>query len=80
MGQIFGRRPAYIACLAVLLVFTVGAAVAPDMPTFVVLRVLSGLQGCYFHVAGQTILAEYFPPVSLKLLGCSDGKGRLTRV
>ena len=34
------------------------------MPVFVALRVLSGLQGTYFHVAGQTILATYFPPVS----------------
>jgi MFS family permease len=33
------------------------------MPIFVTMRVLSGLQGCFFHVAGQTILAEYFPPV-----------------
>ncbi|KNG49754.1 mfs protein [Stemphylium lycopersici] len=32
------------------------------MPAFVTMRVLSGLQGCYFHVAGQTIIAEYFPP------------------
>ena len=34
------------------------------MPVFVALRVISGLQGTYFHVAGQTILASYFPPVS----------------
>jgi MFS family permease len=33
------------------------------MQVFIAMRVLSGLQGCYFHVAGQTILAEYFPPV-----------------
>jgi len=27
------------------------------------MRVLSGLQGCFYHVAGQTIIAEYFPPI-----------------
>lgn len=43
--------------------FTIGAALAPNMPIFVAMRVLSGFQGCYFHVAGQTILAEYFPPL-----------------
>lgn len=54
---------AYIACTAVLLAFTIGAAVAPTIEVFVVMRVLSGLQGCFYHVAGQTIIAEYFPPV-----------------
>lgn len=26
------------------------------------MRVLSGFQGCFYHVASQTIIAEYFPP------------------
>lgn len=30
---------------------------------FVTMRVLSGLQGSFFHVAGQTLIAEHFPPV-----------------
>jgi MFS family permease len=59
-----GRKLAYNACLAVLFSLTIGAAVAPNMPVFVTMRVMSGFQGCYFHVAGQTIIAEYFPPVS----------------
>lgn len=41
-----------------------GAALARDMPTFIVMRILSGCSGTFFHVCGQTILAEYFPPVS----------------
>jgi MFS family permease len=53
---------AYIACVAVLLAFTVGAAVALTVEVFVAMRVLSGFQGCFLHVAGQTIIAEYFPP------------------
>ncbi|CAN9336261.1 unnamed protein product [Alternaria alternata] len=63
IAAIVGRKLAYNACVAVLFSFTIGAAVAPNMPVFVTMRVLSGLQGCYFHVAGQTIIAEYFPPV-----------------
>lgn len=62
-GKIVGRKLAYNACVGVLFGLTIGAAVAPNMPAFVAMRVLSGLQGCYFHVAGQTIIAEYFPPV-----------------
>ena len=66
--QIIGRRLAYNACIAVLFGTTLGAVLAPSMPLFVAMRILSGLQGCYFHVAGHTILAEYFPPVSIQLL------------
>ncbi|KAH7060675.1 synaptic vesicle transporter [Macrophomina phaseolina] len=63
VGVLLGRKIAYNLCIVVLLCFTIGAAVAPNMQTFVVMRVLSGLSGTYFHVSGQAILAEYFPPV-----------------
>ncbi|KAJ9669406.1 hypothetical protein H2201_000273 [Coniosporium apollinis] len=62
IGIIVGRRTSYNACTVILLLFTIGAAVAPNMPTFVAMRVLSGLQGTHFHVVGQVILAECFPP------------------
>jgi MFS family permease len=61
----FGRRIIYSLCIAALILFTCGAALADNLPTFVVMRVLSGFSGTYFHVSGQTILAEYFPPVCL---------------
>ncbi|KAF2129405.1 putative MFS transporter [Dothidotthia symphoricarpi CBS 119687] len=63
IARIIGRRMAYTACLAVLMGFTVGAALAPSAKIYVTMRIMAGIQGCYFHVAGQTILAEYFPPV-----------------
>ncbi|KAF2439353.1 synaptic vesicle transporter [Karstenula rhodostoma CBS 690.94] len=63
IAAVIGRRLAYNICLLVLFGFTIGAALAPNMHVFIAMRVLSGLQGSYFHVAGQTILAEYFPPV-----------------
>ncbi|KAF2152726.1 synaptic vesicle transporter [Myriangium duriaei CBS 260.36] len=63
MTTILGRRVGYNACVAALLAFTLGTSFAKDFKTFAVLRVLSGLQGTYFHVAGQAILAQYFPPV-----------------
>ncbi|KAJ4299303.1 hypothetical protein N0V90_004547 [Kalmusia sp. IMI 367209] len=63
IAAIIGRRLAYNICIFVLFGFTIGAALAPNMRIFVAMRILSGLQGCYFHVAGQTIIAEYFPPV-----------------
>lgn len=63
VAAIIGRRLTYNVCLFALLAFTIGTALAPNMRIFVAMRVLSGLQGAYFHVAGMTILAEYFPPV-----------------
>ncbi|KAF3052625.1 hypothetical protein E8E11_010814 [Didymella keratinophila] len=62
VASITGRRSAYMACTTVLLAFTIGSALAPTIEVFVAMRVLSGFQGCFYHVAGQTIIAEYFPP------------------
>ncbi|KAF2015283.1 MFS general substrate transporter [Aaosphaeria arxii CBS 175.79] len=62
LSSIFGRQLAYRSCMAVLMAFLVGAATARSTVAFVVLRVLGGFQGTFFHVAGQTIIAEYFPP------------------
>jgi MFS family permease len=62
--QIIGRRWSYNACIAVLLALTCGAAASPNMKVFMFLRILSGFQGTFFHTVGQTIIAEYFAPVS----------------
>ncbi|KAL2113289.1 hypothetical protein VUR80DRAFT_4614 [Thermomyces stellatus] len=59
---IFGRRVTYNFCIIVLLALTVIAGVVRNIEAFIVARILSGFQGTYFHVAAQTIFAEYFPP------------------
>ncbi|KAF9633492.1 hypothetical protein BFW01_g4386 [Lasiodiplodia theobromae] len=63
IGTIVGRKVSYNMCIVMLFFFTIGTALAPNFQTFVAMRVLSGLSGTYFHVSGQVILAEYFPPV-----------------
>jgi MFS family permease len=63
LGQMFGRRIAYNGCILVLLILTVVAGLVPTIECFIIVRLLSGFQGTYFHVAAQTIFAEYFPPV-----------------
>lgn len=45
MDQIVGRRVAYLACITVLFGLTVCTAVAPTIVIFVIMRILSGLQG-----------------------------------
>jgi MFS family permease len=46
-----------------LLALTIVAAVVPHIQGFIIVRVLSGFQGTYFHVSAQTIFAENFSPV-----------------
>jgi MFS family permease len=58
-----GRLYTFNSCIVMLLVWTVAASVAPNLASFVVFRIFSGFQGTFFHVTGQAILAEYFPPV-----------------
>lgn len=41
-----------------------GIALARDMGTFTAMRVLGGFEGTFFWVAGQTIIADIFEPVS----------------
>ena len=50
-------------CIVALLLLTVVAGVVPNIEGSVAARVLSGFQGTYFHVAAQTIFADYFRPV-----------------
>ncbi|KJX99563.1 MFS transporter like protein [Zymoseptoria brevis] len=58
-----GRLYAWNACIIALLGWTLAASFAPNVETFILFRVLSGFQGTFFHVTGQAIIAEYFPPV-----------------
>ncbi|CAK3937891.1 synaptic vesicle transporter [Lecanosticta acicola] len=62
ISKLCGRLIAFNACIVALLLFTIAGALAPNLEAFVVFRILSGFQGTFFHVTGQAILAEYFPP------------------
>ncbi|KAI5918471.1 synaptic vesicle transporter [Camillea tinctor] len=68
IGRQFGRKNAWLAACAVFLLCTVGAGLSPmagkgaAFRIFVVMRILGGLEGTFFHVAGQTWLADIFVP------------------
>ncbi|KAI0599590.1 major facilitator superfamily domain-containing protein [Biscogniauxia sp. FL1348] len=69
VGRQFGRKSAWLAASAVFLLCTVGTGLAPRARSkpaafriFVAMRILSGVQGTFFHVAGQTWLADIFVP------------------
>ncbi|RDW57517.1 synaptic vesicle transporter [Coleophoma cylindrospora] len=62
LASIIGRRTAYIISGFMLFVSSIGMAVAPNLATFVAMRLLAAFEGTYFMVAGQTIIADLFIP------------------
>ena len=61
--EIIGRRNAYNSACFVLLASTIGVSLSPNVNTFIAMRILSGFEGSFFMVAGQTIIADIFEPV-----------------
>ncbi|RKK83648.1 hypothetical protein BFJ69_g2387 [Fusarium oxysporum] len=68
ISTIIGRKSAYLAANAVLCVCAIGCATVPNLAGFATLWILGGNTGPFFLVAGQTILADIFDPVT-PLLG-----------
>lgn len=64
MTDLVGRRNAYNAAIMVLCACSAGTAVAINLHMFIAMRLLCGLTGTFFMVAGQTIIADIFEPVS----------------
>lgn len=64
LSDIFGRRVIYNIAIFFLFVPSIGTALAPNMATFTAMRMVSGFTGTYFMVAGQTVIADIFEPVS----------------
>jgi len=65
ISTIIGRKSAYLAANAVLCVCAIGCATVPNLAGFATLWILGGNTGPFFLVAGQTILADIFDPVSM---------------
>lgn len=63
LGEILSRKRSYDTATVVMFLASIGTALAPDMATFTAMRVISGLTGTYFMVAGQTIIADIFEPI-----------------
>ncbi|KAI9367400.1 major facilitator superfamily domain-containing protein [Aspergillus egyptiacus] len=71
LGEIFSRKRSYDTATVVMLAASIGTALAPNMAAFTVLRVISGLTGTYFMVAGQTVIADIFEPIYRgRAVGC----------
>ena len=71
LGDWLTRRISYSLSVLLLFVTSIGTAVSHNFATFTAMRLLTGLTGTYFMVAGQTIIADIFGPlVRGRAVGC----------
>ncbi|KUL84146.1 hypothetical protein ZTR_07216 [Talaromyces verruculosus] len=63
LSDLFGRKRVYNVAIFFMFVPSIGTAVAPDLATFTAMRLVGGLTGTYFMVAGQTIITDIFEPL-----------------
>ena len=61
LGNYFGRKRFYIACLAVFTLASLGSGSAPTLPFLIIMRVLQGFAGGAMVPMSQAILLESFP-------------------
>lgn len=70
-AALISRRISYNAAVFVLLVGSIGTAVSGNLAAFTATRLLTGLTGTFFMVAGQTFIADIFKPtVRGRAVGC----------
>lgn len=62
LSEVFGRRLIYNVAIFLMTVSSVAVAVAPNMAVFTAMRLVCGLTGTFFMVAGQIIITDIFEP------------------
>lgn len=71
IGRLIGRKNSFVAATFVIMAFTIGTGLSNSFGVFVAMRLLSGVQGTYFHVSGQAMLADVFEPIQRgRATGC----------
>ncbi|KAF4890717.1 Efflux pump rdc3 [Colletotrichum fructicola] len=63
-SNILGRRTAYLLANSLLTLCSIGSAMSNNLACFTAIWVIGGTTGPFFLVAGQTILADIFEPVT----------------
>jgi DHA2 family multidrug resistance protein len=61
VGNYFGRKRAYLTCLALFTIASVGSGAAFSLPMLILMRVLQGFAGGAMVPMSQAILLESFP-------------------
>ena len=61
VGNYFGRKRAYLTCLMLFTIASLGSGAALSLPMLIIMRVLQGLAGGAMVPMSQAILLETFP-------------------
>lgn len=61
IGNFFGRKRAYLACLVLFTLASLGSGAAPTLPILILMRVIQGLAGGAMVPMSQAIMLETFP-------------------
>lgn len=61
IGNFFGRKRAYLFCLILFTLASLGSGAAPSLPFMILMRVIQGLAGGAMVPMSQAILLETFP-------------------
>lgn len=63
LGQVYGRKWPQVICAVLFTVFSAGTALAPDLASFFVFRVLTAFQGTSFLIIGSSCIGDIYRPV-----------------
>ncbi|KAJ5773939.1 hypothetical protein N7457_008835 [Penicillium paradoxum] len=61
-SQVWGRRPVFLVSAFLFSVFSIGTALAPNLPAYYIFRVLTAFQGTSFLVVGSSALGDVYEP------------------
>ncbi|GAB7353396.1 hypothetical protein MBLNU459_g3870t1 [Dothideomycetes sp. NU459] len=62
MGQVYGRRWTQISSAALFTAFSIGSALAPNLASFFIFRILTAFQGTSFLIIGSSCIGDIFRP------------------
>ncbi|KAJ5293852.1 hypothetical protein PENANT_c002G10529 [Penicillium antarcticum] len=61
-SQVWGRRPIFFISALLFFAFSIGTALAPNLPAYYIFRVLTAFQGTSFLVVGSSALGDIYEP------------------
>ena len=63
VSQVYGRRWICIVSAILFFAFSVGTALAPNLPAYFIFRMLTAFQGTSFLIVGTSCLGDIYTPV-----------------
>jgi EmrB/QacA subfamily drug resistance transporter len=78
LGDVFGRRPVLLWGVAIFVVSSVGAAVAPDLGSLIGFRVMQGVGAAFIFPVGVSAISHAYPDaLRARALGLTFGLANL---